>query len=230
MISKASEFKFTNRGFKDTLVLIPGWATDYKIFSALELNYNYLLPLKFSLYDFKRDLLEFLDKNNIKKISLFGWSLGGFLAYEFALKNSERLDRIFLISIRKKFDSGALKEIALKLKKNKKGYLYKFYLDCFSGNDKAGLAWFRKNLLRGYIYGFKLKELLGGLDYLSQTCIKPESLLLMKDVTIIHGEEDRIAPINEALEIKIQLAQADFICLKNAGHFLFLNPEFNLRV
>jgi len=58
MISLKSEFRFFNRGFKDTLVLIPGWATDYRIFNSLDLSYNYLLTTKLYHFNFNYALLE----------------------------------------------------------------------------------------------------------------------------------------------------------------------------
>ena len=49
MISRKSEFKLIDRGFKDTILLIPGWAADYRIFDSLDLEFNYLLPMKLRL-------------------------------------------------------------------------------------------------------------------------------------------------------------------------------------
>ncbi len=138
MNSQISEFSYIYRGFKEAIVLIPGWATDYRIFSNLDLNYNYLLPVRFNPLDFKKKLSKELDKRGINKISMLGWSLGGFLAVEFFSDNPERIDKLILISIRKRYDSKNLEDIAFKLKKNKKAWLYKFYLDCFSKKDKKG--------------------------------------------------------------------------------------------
>jgi len=111
MISQVSKFKLLDRGFNDTLVLIPGWATDYRIFSALDLDYNYLMTDKFYPFNFNAELAGFLNKERIDKVSLFGWSLGGFLAGGFALKNPDRINELILISIRKKFERAALEEI-----------------------------------------------------------------------------------------------------------------------
>lgn len=208
------------------MVLIPGWATDYKIFNTLKLDYNYLLPLNFSPFNFEKDLRGFLDKKRIERISLLGWSLGGFLAYEFAARNSERIDDLILLSIRKKFDSALLKEIGLKIKKNKRGYLYKFYIDCFCGDEKEELIWFKKNLMKDYISEIKIKELLLSLDYLSAAGIEPKPPGALRNISVFHGANDRIAPINEAREISSKLPQAKFVCIEGAGHIPFLNRRF----
>ena len=208
------------------MVLIPGWATDYRIFGNLKLAYNYLLPLQFSPFNFKDELLKTLNKESIDQISLFGWSLGGFLAVEFALKNPQRINELILLSIRKRFAPGKLEEIKQQLKKNKKAYLYKFYLECFSGSAKEGWAWFRRYLIKKYISEMQLKDLIGGLDYLSLAEITPESLISIKNIKIFHGLKDKVAPIAEVDKMKPRLDKVNFVYLAQAGHIPFLGEDF----
>ena len=226
MISRKSEFRLFDRGFKDNIVLIPGWATDYRIFLKLNLNYNYVLPIQFYPFDFEKRLLKYLDKISAGKVLLFGWSLGGFSATDFALKNSQRVSKLILLSIRKGYHSQELKEIELKLKRNRKAYLYRFYLECFSSYDKEGLGWFKENLLKRYISEMKLEDLLCGLDYLSNAKLHLEFLASVQKLRIFHGKEDKIAPLKEAIEIKSRLPCAKFTCFSNLGHVIFLNSEF----
>src|SRR5512135_1893728 len=131
MTSRVSAFKIWNRGFKENMVLVPGWATDSRIFSALDLHANYLLPTSIQPFHFKEDLRAFLDAQSIDKVSLFGWSSGGFLATDFALENSSRIEELILVSIRRSYPVLALKKIRGYLEKNRRAYLYKFYLECF---------------------------------------------------------------------------------------------------
>ena len=226
MISPVSKFKLLNRGFKKTIVLIPGWATDYRIFNALDLNYNYLLPVELYPLNFERDLRELLNREPIDKISLFGWSMGGFLASDFASKNTDRVDELILVSVQKKFSLGLLQDIKLKLKQNKRAFLYKLYFNCFSKEDKEGLSWFKEHLLISYIGELRLENLLCGLDYLSKTQINPESLAGIKRIRIFHGQDDKIVPLDGAHQIKSELSQAEFICLPGTGHVPFFNRKF----
>lgn len=226
MTSLKSEFKLCERGCKGTIVLIPGWATDYRIFLTLQLDYNYLLPIKFSPFSFKKDLLEVLNKNSIGKVSLFGWSLGGFLAAEFALRNPDRVNELILLSVRRRFKRNILEEVRLKLKENAKAYLHTFYSQWFSPADKEGRLWFKKHLLNNYLRQMRLKDLLCGLDYLSQAELDTEGLGALQKIRIFHGKEDKIAPFKEALKIKSSLPQAEFVCLAQTGHAPFLNPDF----
>lgn len=229
MISAGSKFKAIKRGFKDTIVLVPGWATDYRIFDTMGLHYDYLLPVDFNPVRFTDSLSEFLDTLSIGRVSLFGWSQGGFLVSDFASRNAGKINELILAGIRKSYDQNALEEIKLKITKNKKAFLYKFYLDCFSSGDNEGRKWFKSQLLKEYLNCMNVGQLIEGLDYLSRARINTEALSGIKKIRIFHGSEDRIAPFEEALEIKSCLPQAEFIRIEGSGHILFLNPVFKKR-
>ncbi|MGA2774850.1 MAG: hypothetical protein ABSE81_02165 [Candidatus Omnitrophota bacterium] len=220
------EIKFVNRGFKDNLVLIPGWATDYRIFQPLELNYNYLLVSEFSPFSFTQDLSQYLKSNSIAKISILGWSLGGFLAADFTVRNRDNVEQLILLGMREKYKVQALTGIEEKLKKNRVAWLYKFYLDCFSRNDRQGLSWFRKELLKDYLKKQELLGLIAGLDYLSRVALDINSLKQIESLRIFHGSADIIAPLKEALAIKAQLPKAEFVSVQKVGHALFLSSSF----
>jgi pimeloyl-ACP methyl ester carboxylesterase len=194
------------------------------MFSTLDLRFNYLLPVAFSPFTFEKNLLAALKENNIAKISLFGHSMGGFVASEFASKHTKLIDEIFLVGIRKKYTSEGLKDVRRQLKKNKKAFLYKVYMQSFYNKDE--LHWFRDNLLKDYCEEFDLGYLLKTLDYLEDAELKPELLNKIKKIKIIHGELDPIAPIQEAADIKNSLPHARFIRIKEAGHIPFLRKDF----
>ncbi|GEM_PF-612767 len=241
------KIKFIDRGFKENIVLIPGWAADWRIFSGLDLNYNYLLPVEFTAFNFERELIEQLNKLSLDKISLFGWSMGGFMAAGFAVNNPQRVGELILLSIRQKYESAQLKEIESKLQAGKNAYLYKFYLACFSEYDKEGLAWFKKNIFKSYLKEMELNSLIEGLRYLSEAEINLEPLAVLKKVRIFHGAQDKIVPFppdllrkskrgdkkicSEAALLKSYLplnkfSWAEFICMPETGHIPFLNHKF----
>lgn len=194
-------------GPKDTIILIPGWATDCRIFKAVEAS-------------------RIFRQKPTDKISLLGWSLGGFTAAEFASKHPDMIDELIMVSIRIRYDPARLADIKRLLIKDKKAYLYKFYLESFSEGDKEGLAWFKKNLLKSYLQDMKTEDLMRGLDYLSQASIDPERLRRVERIRIFHGTEDTIAPLKEAEEIGSRLLQAEFIRIAGAGHCPFLKRDF----
>lgn len=226
MKSPVSEFKLIDRGFRGFLVLIPGWANDFRIFDTLNLDYNYLVPIKFYPFNFNDGLTKILNRESIKRVSLFGWSLGGFLAQEFALNNHKLIEELLLVSIRKRYEPKALGEIKSQLFKNKKAFLYKFYLECFSDSDLEGLAWFKKNLLGDYCRGMELNYLIDGLDYLSQVKLKTDYLARIKKLRIFHGRKDAIASFKEAALLRDDLPLVDFVSMPECGHIPFLSGNF----
>lgn len=216
-------FKYLDRGQQKTILLIPGWATDYRIFNSLNLEFNYLLPLDFSPFTFESSILNALGEQGLEKISLLGWSLGGFLAAELSAKYPNLVEELILVSIRKKYKEAEIARIKELLKKSKKGYLYKFYGQCFS--KKISLSWFKKNLLKTYCQQFELEYLLKTLDYLEKSQIDTQALSRIKRVKLIHGESDRIAPIDEAREVQEAIAGAELITIKDSGHIPFLETD-----
>ncbi|MBI5554568.1 MAG: alpha/beta hydrolase [Elusimicrobia bacterium] len=225
MISAKSEFKLLLRGFKDTLLLLPGWATDYRIFNLLDLEYNYLLPYRYSPFNLENELPVVLDKYHLEKISVLGWSLGGFVACALGNKYPERIKEITLVGIRKRYEKDSLAKTKTLLTENKKAILYQFYRDCFSRNESEAFLWFKNNLWLYYLLELELSSLFEGLDYLSTAEINPLAFNKLS-INIIHGEKDKVASIQEALEIKNNLAAANYFCIKDAGHIAFLNPGF----
>ncbi|MDD5108444.1 MAG: alpha/beta hydrolase [Candidatus Omnitrophica bacterium] len=229
MISAKSEFEFRNRSFKDVLVLIPGWATDWRIFDGLELDYNYLLVTKLYAADFNRKLLSQMEQLKINKVSLFGVSLGGCLAAEFASDYPEKITKLILLGIRRCYDRQLLENVKREISTDPRPWLYKFYLNCFSKADRQSLAWFRKNLLREYLDKLNSDGLIRGLDYLASHALSPEGLRRVADIRIFHGSCDIIAPLKEVLEIKPDLPQAKFTLLKDKGHLFCLGNDFRER-
>jgi pimeloyl-ACP methyl ester carboxylesterase len=218
-------FRFLDRGRKDSIVLIPGWATDHRIFDLLDLDYNYILPIGYSPFWGADGFTRFLRERKIEKVSLFGWSLGGFRACDFAARYPGMVSELILVGIRERYDPEGLDSIEQQLRRNKRGYLYKFYSQCFFDKDER--ARFKMGLMKSYLKELSLESLLDSLDHLRSAEIKPEGLRKAERITILHGTGDRIAPIEEARRISEGLKNARFVPVAGAGHMPFLNSEFN---
>ncbi|MCM8787342.1 MAG: alpha/beta hydrolase [Candidatus Omnitrophica bacterium] len=224
-MSLSINFKYIDRGFDKAIVLIYGWATDYRIFSTLNLKYNYIFPIKFSPFGFVELLLDFLYENNFKKITILGWSLGGFVAAEFASKFSNIVSKLILISIQERYELSDLERIKVYIIKNKEAYLYKFYHNCFF--DKKSVSFFKKTLLKDYLKEFSSKSLCEGLDYLKVAKINPKDLDKIDDIIIIHGKQDRIVSYQRALSVSKILNKSRFFLLDNTGHIPFLETDIS---
>ncbi|HID43671.1 MAG TPA: alpha/beta hydrolase [Archaeoglobaceae archaeon] len=212
------------RGKTKNMLFLPGWATDRRIFVPLELEYNYIFPAQGFLLSGNEEIISVLRENGLRKISLLGFSLGGFLALDFVLNYPELVDKIFLVGIRKKYTQREISELRRNLNRNKKSCLYSFYNMCF--HQKEEWDWFRKELYPNYVQKFSLDILLQGLDYLEGVEISSQGLENIQNLNFIHGEYDRIALLQEVLLIKEELPQAEFWLIEDSGHIPFLNPQF----
>ncbi|MCM8820322.1 MAG: alpha/beta hydrolase [Candidatus Omnitrophica bacterium] len=220
-----TNFKYIDRGFAETIVLIYGWATDYRIFCNINLKYNYIFPLKLSPFDFSKALLDFLDKNNFRKVALLGWSLGGFVVAEFASKFPQLISKLILISIQESYEISELERVRSYIIKNKEAYLYKFYNNCFF--DKKSTSLFKKTLLKDYLQKFSSKILCEGLEYLKIAKINPKDLDKINDITIIHGKEDKIVSYKKAISVNEALNKSKIFLLDDAGHIPFFEKDIS---
>ncbi|MDP3730593.1 MAG: alpha/beta fold hydrolase [Candidatus Omnitrophota bacterium] len=220
-----SEFKLFDRGAEKTVLLIPGWAADYRMFNSLDLDANYLMPVRFSPFDFEKSFIRAAAKYSIDRISVIGWSMGGFIGADLLSKYKDMITDITFISVRKRYPEEEIKSVRSYLKKNRTAFLYRFYNDCFSADEREELSAFKTGLMRGYLKEMSMDTLLEGLQYLSTSRIEPQSLAGVK-AKFIHGEEDKIAPIKEVLELKDELPDMRLIAVKGAGHIPFLNKNF----
>jgi len=223
-------FKFVDGKQKDHLVVIGGWAFDYRIFDTMELPYNYIFFCGECTVDFEAELKKTLEKHNINKISLLGWSQGAFTACDFAGKNPDIIKEIILAGARQKYEKEGLTEIKKYLIKNKRAYLYRFYRRCFSESEEDSYQWFRDSLLKSYLKEMSLERLIEGLDRLGQAEIEPAALKKLNRIKIVHGSADSISPVDEAVELSNSLPQSQLIVFDGAGHLPFLRKDFKKRL
>ena len=223
-------FKFVDRKESRALVLIGGWGFDDRIFERLELGFNYFFYVDGTGDNFETELKRLLVERHIEKVSLFGWSKGAFLACDFAGKNPSVVDELILASLAKEYDKRDVEEIKESLSKNSKAFLHRFYRNCFAPEEAEHYLWFKKNLLKDYLEKMKAEELIKGLDALSGYRIQPGSVDKVKCVKIVHGRDDAIAPVEQAIEVAKSIGQAKFIGFERTGHLPFLHHDFKRRL
>ena len=213
-------FKIADNRQKRSIVLLPGWATDYRIFEKLNLPYNCILPVPFNPNTFETEFLKYAVQNNIKKVSLFGWSLGGYCAADFAIKHPERIEELILVSVKKKYDKEGIDKVKEHIMQSRKAYLYKFYYECFSKEEAETLKWFKETLMKEYLDRFDEEQLFEGLDYLLNTPLDINGLKSLK-TKLIYGMKDKIVPAKEVIGLKSELPDALFEFIENSGHMPF---------
>lgn len=228
MKSHRSEFKLIDRGFKDTILLIPGWATDYRIFGSLNLDFNYLLPVLFSLNGFEDALVRYLKTVLLlNKISILGWSMGGYLAADFASRHQDCVNDVTLIGMRGRYGVQDIEKVKNFVMSNKNAYVYKFYSECFSSGEeeRQALSFLKSSLVKIYLKSLSVDELLRGLDYLGRAYLDSAKLKNVQ-IRFIHGEDDKVVPLSQIVEIKEVFPDTELIIVKGAGHALFLRKDF----
>lgn len=213
-----------------TLVLVNGWATDSRIFGPLLPELSGALAMDASPSDFEARLLKLMAEKALGHISIMGWSIGGYLAADFAVKYPHRVDTLFLLGVRNKYPAEQIALVRRMVERSAKAYLSRFYIECFSPNEGDAYQWFKETLLNDYLAKFESKDLLIGLDYLARAEIIPDKLAHVKNVRFVHGSNDRIAPVADVICLKPQLPRHEFVCIENAGHAVFLNTGFVERL
>jgi pimeloyl-ACP methyl ester carboxylesterase len=215
-----------DRGFKDTILLIPGWAADYRIFGTLKLDFNYLVPSGISLDRFTARCIGAMDEYGLETVSVLGWSMGAFLALDLAADFPDRTGpSITMVSARPRYDPDVISGIRVYMKANRAGYLYRFYNECFSEEEEDARHWFRLNLMRPYLKGLDAALLDEGLEYLSGAHIEQDRLKGL-GVRFIHGKNDKIAPVDEVTAMKASSPLSKLLIIDGAGHMPFLNKNF----
>jgi len=214
-----NKFKYIFRDRKREIVLIPGWATDHRIFDKLDIDYDYIVPTELDPETFNEDLLKYAVENNKHKFSLFGWSMGGNIAAKFADENPLFVEKIMLASVKEKYDRTSIENIKKLIHEGKKAYLYKFYADCFAPAEKEQYLAFKSSLQKEYLEKDE-DYLIKGLDYLVDNPIDIKRLL-DKDVEFIYGGNDRIVQVTDVLKMKNSLPKAKFTLHQTKGHMPF---------
>jgi len=223
-------FRFVDNRAAKHLVVVPGWAFDHRIFAGVDLPYNYHVfdgPSISSLADEARELVSELD---VQKVSLLGWSKGGFAVCEFAGKHSELVEEVFLAGVRRRYDSKELEAMRKTLVKNRAACLKRFYRRCFAKEEMPQYQWFKATLLEDYLETMSAEQLVRDLDWLGQVEIHPEDLKKIETVKFIHGAADAIAPVEQVRALAEALPQSQLITFEQTGHMPFLRDDFKRRL
>lgn len=218
-------FEYIESGYLETIILFPGWGFDSAIFNESSFNCN-LIHFRGKLTD---KPVQISDKilNKIKKhrIKVLVWSLGLQLANDFIVKYIYLIDSLILISTRKSYPAAELKIVKEKLKENPEAFLYKFYKNCFSSSKAAEKEWFRKKLRKKYLSKNSKEYLLSVLKCLTIKKIDFNNIKKIQKIRILHGEKDRIVPVEEAYRMKEKIVNANLSIIEDEGHLPFLNES-----
>ncbi len=217
---------YQRRGGSVPLVLLPGWATDVRIFADLPLSGDTITPTGMLTGPID-SLAEMLDAWQCGPVCLLGWSLGGFAAAAFARAYPQWVDTLILAGVRPRYPHEQIDRLAQALRQDMAQGLTAFYRQCFLPSQRASYRHFRATLEPAYLAEFALDELLAGLAYLAAAELTRDAWPTCP-VTFMHGVHDLIAPVAEVCRLA-ETTGAPLHLVPKAGHTVFLVPEF-LRV
>jgi pimeloyl-ACP methyl ester carboxylesterase len=218
--------EFTVAGEGDpSMVLLPGWATDGRIFEGVLPGVAAVTTGPLRPGGFSRRLAVFLDRMACGPVTVVGWSLGGFLAAEFAREYPDRVRRVVLVGIRRKYPEGDVEAVLRSLSADPGNCLSGFYAQCFYPSQMIAYRRFRGGLQAAYLREMDGGALREGLSYLGGARLSGATLPACP-VVIVHGEKDVVAPIAEAEGVARESGNATFHRLPGAAHAAFLADGF----
>ena len=212
-----------------SVVLLPGWATDGRIFEGVLPGVTAVTTGPLRPEGFAARLAAFLDRAAHRPVTVVGWSLGGFLAAEFSREYPDRVRRVVLVGIRRAYPEGEVAAILRSLSTVPGGTLSGFYARCFYPSQMPAYRRFRSGLQEAYLREMDVGALREGLSYLAGANLSAGTLPSCP-VAIAHGEDDVIAPFAEAEGVARECGNATFHPLPGAAHAAFLADGFRVVV
>lgn len=212
-----------------SVVLLPGWATDGRVFDGVLPGVTAVTTGPLRPEGFGARLAAFLDRAVRRPVTVVGWSLGGFLAAEFARENPDRVRRVVLVGIRRAYPEADVAEVRRSLSADPAGCLSGFYARCFYPSRIPAYRAFRAGLQAAYLREMDGGALREGLSYLAGATLSGGALPGCP-VAIVHGEKDVVAPIAEAEGIAREGRNATFHPLPGAAHAAFLEDGFRALI
>jgi len=165
---------------------------------------------------FANDILTYLDSNKIKKINLFGFSMGGYAALYFAKLYPERVEKIFALNVKFKWDATSTQKELIKL--NAENMLLK-------------VPSFANNLM--LLHGMDMwKTVLENTSAMMSNLTK-QHFLTDEDfehftfpILLGVGDRDLTTSIEETVEVFHKLKNAQMLVMPNTSHtFEKILPE-----
>ncbi len=225
-----NKFSFT-AGYRPPVtecpVFLPGWGFDGRITELTDFLQPSLSPTTFLTPGTTgTNLASFLDERGIESIVTCGWSMGAYLAMDFAISFPKRISAVYLLSSRQSWPEEEINAIRAELGQDPPKFMKSFYRKCFLGYKDA----YRKFLIEledQYLENIDLQKLEAGLSYLENFSIAEKGAKLAAadiPVYLLHGEKDIIAPYSEMAEIPGSTTWS----IRNGGHPIFLDESFSL--
>ncbi len=210
------------------LVILPGWAglgqhiLDLCPYSGPIVALSHTTPE--TVKELTIVLNQYLNENPHNQLIILGFSYGGFITPSLFSSLQYRIKHCFLVGICKKYSQKTLKFIHSKVEKDHKDYSTQFYQAALT---KTEFSKFMPQYGNSILTFFSKAILLETLTHLGTLAISESTLCDTSDVpiTLLHGENDVIAPLNDAQNL-VRNKKNVLKIIPGACHFPFYNPVF----
>lgn len=157
---------------------------------------------------FCNEILQYLNEHNLKRVHLFGYSMGGYAALMFASLHPERVEKVMTLNVKFNWDvESTQKETSMldpeKMMEKVPGFANNLIL-------QHGLN-FWKDMLKNttdMMMNMTVGKLLTNEDY--QKIIAPTRMAI--------GEKDKTSSLTETMDVQQQIQQAELVVIPGAPH------------
>jgi pimeloyl-ACP methyl ester carboxylesterase len=163
---------------------------------------------EFSTKLFAKNLCEFIEKNNLERCNVFGYSMGGYVALEVALTNSGYIDKIITLGTKFKWD----KESAEREVKMMNPDIIEKKIPHFAQSLKE-----RHDPQDWKVIMSKTAALMSEMPN-GKALTKSDFKNIPNEILILIGDEDKMVTIEESEQTSRQLPNAKHYILENTPH------------
>lgn len=202
------------------VLFLPGWGFSGQVLDVAEKPLAWSRPtVPLDPATASSEILAFLDENSCDIIRLVGWSMGAFLACDFAFAFPRKVASLTVVGMRASWPSSEINAIRQSLVAAPSVFLRDFYRKSLLGYKKEYLR-FVAEQQAALMESLDMQVLGRGLDYLAQWRMPERGMQC--PVFCRHGRRDIIAPVTEQGVIP----GADSTIIEHGGHALFFDREF----
>ncbi len=231
------QIAYTRKGSGKPLVLVHGYPLDHTIWDEvlplLENDFDIITPdlrgfgqsdvveSQYKITDMAADIAELLDQLGIEKAAIAGHSMGGYVSLAFARTYPERVLGLGLVASQAPADPPEGKQgrydAAAEIMKTGVGPVAESMSVKLTPDERV------QTFVRGLIAEQQPMGLAGSLKAMAERDDSTSILSGFKfSVAIVHGEEDKLIPVQRAQEIKAAIPHASLTILSGVGHMPML--------